>query len=51
MRVDASGFNQRRSRAMENISQKFAEVNSPFTLKQILEDKNVSCNFIEWALL
>ncbi|CAG8546904.1 1629_t:CDS:2 [Acaulospora morrowiae] len=35
----------------QDIARKFAEANSPFTLKQVLEDKIISCNFIEWVLL
>ncbi|CAG8541792.1 10947_t:CDS:2 [Ambispora gerdemannii] len=35
----------------EEITQNFVEVNSPFTYKQVLEDRKVACDFIEWALL
>ncbi|CAG8789717.1 6534_t:CDS:2, partial [Cetraspora pellucida] len=35
----------------EMIIQKFAEVNSPFTFGQVVNDRKVSCDFIEWALL
>ncbi|RHZ79572.1 hypothetical protein Glove_144g161 [Diversispora epigaea] len=34
----------------QDISQKF-EANSPFNLSQVLEDKKVACDFIEWTLL
>ncbi|CAG8520885.1 5442_t:CDS:10 [Diversispora eburnea] len=35
----------------QDISQKFVEANSPFNLNQVLEDKKVACDFIEWTLL
>ncbi|CAG8758487.1 3963_t:CDS:2, partial [Racocetra persica] len=35
----------------EIIVQKFAEVNSPFTFAQVVNDRKVSCDFIEWALI
>ncbi|CAI2186987.1 6946_t:CDS:2 [Funneliformis geosporum] len=36
---------------LEEVSQKFFEINSPFTLLQILNDKAIACDFIEWVLL
>ena len=36
---------------LEDISQKFFEINSPFTFHRILNDKNNACDFIEWVLL
>ncbi|CAG8482525.1 4491_t:CDS:2 [Funneliformis caledonium] len=36
---------------LEEVSQKLFEINSPFTLHQILNDKAIACDFIEWVLL
>jgi hypothetical protein len=36
---------------LEEISQKFFEINSPFTFRQILNDQKTACDFIEWVLL
>jgi hypothetical protein len=36
---------------LEEISQKFFEINSPFTFHRILNDRNNACDFIEWVLL
>ncbi len=36
---------------IEEFSQELFEINSPFTLPQILNDKTIACDFIEWVLL
>ncbi|RGB41997.1 hypothetical protein C1646_751457 [Rhizophagus diaphanus] len=36
---------------LEEISQKFFEINSPFTFHQVLNDQKIACDFIEWVLL
>ncbi|KAG9299929.1 hypothetical protein G9A89_009657 [Geosiphon pyriformis] len=35
----------------DEISRKFIEANSPFSFKKVIQDRQVACDFIEWALL